>query len=123
MKKILFCLFITGATYAQNSSGISNYRYGYNGMELIANCKKGTIIVSTFNAKKQIKEEIAQKVYSLFMENKIRNNTSITIEGKEAHVTGKCKIQKKGTLTTVNFYYEKIFWFSGLTEIYRKTLG
>jgi len=120
---MLFFLFLSGTSYAQHSTSISNYRYGYNGMELIASSKKGTVIVSTFNAKKQIKEEIAQKVYSLFVENKIRNNASITIEGKEAHVTGKCKIQKKGTLTTVNFYYEKIFWFSGLTEIYRRTLG
>jgi len=123
MKKIVFCLLLTGASYAQSTPKISSYKYGYNGMELIASCKKGTVIVSTFNAKKQIKEEIAEKVYSLFVANKIRNNISITIEGKEAHVTGKCKILKKGTLTTVNFYYEKIFWFSGLTEIYRKTIG
>ena len=122
MKKLLLCLLISASIYAQEGPKTTNYRYGYNGMELIASCKKGTVIVSTFNSKQKIKEEIAQKIYSLFLENKIKHNTSVTVKGIDADVIGKCIIRKKGTLTSINFYYEKINWCSGLTEVYRKNI-
>ncbi len=78
-------------------------------MELISNSKKGTLIGSAFNAKKKNQRRIAQIIYSLFVENKIRNNTATTLKGKEVQVPGKWKNQKMETLTAVNFNYEKIF--------------
>lgn len=105
---------------SQQTQKTQTYKNGCNGMEYIASSKQGMIIISTFNSKTQIRQEIAQKIYKLFIENKIRSNTSITIIGNNANVIGKCIIRKKDTLTTVNFYYEKVCWNSGLIEIYSK---
>jgi len=123
MRKSLFCLLLIAQMVMAQQAKTQNYKYGYNGMELIAQSKKGTVVVSTFNSKTQIRAEIAQKVYDLYLNNKIKSNTSITIEGADANVIGKCVIKKKDTLTTVNFYYEKVCWNSGLTEIYKKNMG
>jgi hypothetical protein len=122
MKKLLLCLLISSSIYAQESQKTTTYKYGYNGMELIASCKKGTVIISTFNSKEQIKSEIAQKIYSLYLENKVKHNALVTIKGDDADVIGRFTIRKKGTLTAINFYYEKVSWYSGLTEVYKKNI-
>ena len=124
MKKILFCLIlICQLATAQKATKTENYKYGCNGIEYIAKSKKGTVIVSTFNSKSQIRTEIARKIYAMYLDNKIRSNTWITIEGDNADVLGKCVVRKKDTLTTVNFYYEKVCWNTGLTEIYNKNFS
>ena len=79
-----------------------------------------TIIISTFNSKAAIKEDIAQKLYDQFRNTTLCTGDILTIFGKEAKVIGKCEIKQKGTLTSVNFYYQIIEWKSGLLEIYKK---
>ncbi len=89
-------------------------------MELIVKNNSGNmIVVSTFNSKKELKEEIAQKVYQQFKDSKLVTGDTLKIQGDNAIVTGKCIIQQKGKLTTLNFYYETVEWNSGLTEIYK----
>jgi hypothetical protein len=44
-------------------------------MELIAKSSRDVVIISTFNAKMSIREDIAKKVYSLYSENKLENNS------------------------------------------------
>lgn len=124
MKKIVLSIFLlTQITFAQDDKKIQTYNHGYNGMELIAKNSKNVVIVSTFNSKPTIREEIAQKVYSLFAENKLQDNTKYTINGDQANVTGKCIIKKRNNLIAVEFYYEKVEWYSGLIEVYKKYLG
>ena len=90
-------------------------------MELIVKYKSETFIVSTYNSKKVIKDEVAQKVYDYFKSNTIKTGDTINIIANDACVTGKCFITKKGNLTSINFYYETIKWNNGLTEVYKKT--
>ena len=124
MKKlILSILLLTQIAFAQEKKKIETYSFGQNGMELIAKSSKDVVIISTFNAKMTIREEIARKVYSLYAENKLETNKKYTISGNEASVTGKCVIRKKNNLIAIDFYYEKIEWYSGLIEIYKKFLG
>ena len=124
MKKlILSILLLTQVAFAQEKKKIETYSFGQNGMELIAKSSKDVVIISTFNAKMNIREEIARKVYSLYAENKLETNKKYTISGNEASVTGKCVIRKKNNLIAIDFYYEKIEWYSGLIEIYKKFLG
>jgi hypothetical protein len=92
------------------------YKNGQNGIELISQSKSGTVIISTYNAKMTIKDEIAQNFYQRYLKNEVKTDSIIVIVGKTAKVTGKCKILKKAKLTSVNFYYEKIEWSSGLVE-------
>jgi hypothetical protein len=112
---------------AQVNKKTVTYKYGHNGMELIVTSKKETIIISTFNSKLELKEDIAEKVYNYYRDNKDNNCLStgdtLIINGNNARVTGKCLVTKKGKLTAVEFYYEKIEWNSGLTEFYKKNFS
>ena len=120
MKRVLFgLLVVTCFAFSKGDSKIETYNYGQNGMELVARSKKGVIIVSTFNSKMTIRQDIAKKLYDLYLENKLQSNKKITVNGTEADVTGKCVIRKKNSLTAVDFYYEVVDWNSGLKEIYR----
>lgn len=123
MKKVLFgLLIVTCFAFSKGEPRVETYNYGQNGMELVARSKKGVVIVSTFNSKMTIRQEIARRVYDLYIENKLQNNKKITVDGVEADVTGKCVIRKKNSLTAVDFYYEVVEWNSGLKEIYKNTL-
>ena len=132
MRKLIFFILLTAFQFvsAQESNFLkphtTTYKYGYNGMEYIVTSKKETVIVSTYNSKFDIKDEIAQKVYNYYKDNKdncLRVEDTLTIDGKNAKVTGKYHVTKKGKLIAVEFYYEKIEWNNGLTELYKKNLG
>ena len=117
---VLLLLVLAQFSFGQEKSKVTTYKYGYNGMELIVKNNSGNmIVVSTFNSKKELKEEIAQKVYQQFKESKLVTGDTLKIQGDNAIVTGKCFIQQKGKLTTLNFYYETVEWDSGLNEIYK----
>ncbi len=123
MKKVLLgLLVVTCFAFSKADTNVETYNYGQNGMELVARSNKGVIIVSTFNSKMTIRQDIAKKLYNLYLDNKLQNNKKITVEGLEANVTGKCLIRKKNSLTTVDFYYEVVDWNSGLKEVYRNGL-
>lgn len=118
MKKLLLLLLlVTTFSFCQKGT-ISKYKYGQNGIELVVKSKSETVVVSTFNSKKEIKNTIAEKVYDSYYENHFKNNEKLTIEIDSAKVIGSCKLQKKGKLTVLNFYYEKIEWKNGLVEEY-----
>ena len=112
---------------AQVNNKTTTYKYGHNGMELIVTSKKETVIVSTFNSKLELKEDIARRVYKYYKDNKGNNFLStgdtLIINGNDARVTGKCLVTKKGKLTAVEFYFEKIEWNTGLTEFYKKNVS
>ena len=123
MKKVLIGLLIaTCFAFSKGDTKVQTYNYGQNGMELVARSKKGVIIVSTFNSKMTIRQDIARKLYDLYLANKLQSNKKITVDGVQADVTGKCVIRKKNTLTAVDFYYEVVDWKSGLKEVYKNDL-
>ena len=92
------------------------YKNGQNGIELISQSKSGTVVISTYNAKMTIKDEIAQNFYQKYLKNEVKTDSIMVIVGRTAKVTGKCKIVKNAKLTSVHFYYEKVEWASGLIE-------
>ena len=110
-------LLLCKVMFAQGNL-VETYSYGQNSIEVISTSDEGTIIVSTFNAKMNIRKEIAEKILSLFIEDKLKSNFNYTIEGSEVNVTGNCIITVKDTLTSIDFYYEKVEWKNGITEIY-----
>ncbi|MGL2966443.1 hypothetical protein [Flavobacterium sp. XGLA_31] len=121
MKKVIFSLLLCSSfAFSNEEPKIKTYNYGQNGMELVSRSKKGTVIISTFNAKMTIRQDIAAKVYDLFLANKLENNKKVTVKGLEANVTGKCVIKKKKDLTAVEFYYETVDWNNGIKEVYKK---
>lgn len=119
MKKlILFSLLISFTGFSQIKNKISTYKFGQNGMELVAKTKNETIIISTFNSKMTIRRDIADKLFQLYRENKLETNKEFLVVGEIANVIGKCIIKKKDNLTVVDFYYETVLWDDGLTEVY-----
>lgn len=120
MRKIIFILLLsTYCTYAQSPKKVEQYNYGKNGIEYIAKSKSGkTIIVSTFNSRPTIKDEVAVNVFNYFREKAPHNGDKITILANEALVNGTCYIKVKDSLTSVEFHYETVEWNNGLTEVY-----
>lgn len=118
MKKIiLLALLASNAIFAQQKEKPVTYKHGQNGIEIIAKNDDGMVVVSTYNAKVTIKDEIAEKVLALYQSQNIKPNQTVTIVGKEATVTGTYAIEKKDNLTSVKFIYEKVEWNSGLVEV------
>jgi hypothetical protein len=101
---------------------VTTYNYGHNGMEYVARNKNGMVIISTFNSKMTIRQEIAYKIYDMYIDKLLETDKKITVYGDEADVTGKCIIKKKDKLTTVDFYYESVQWCSGHKEIFQKSI-
>lgn len=122
MNRIIFSLLImTCFAFSDNEEPkVTTYSYGHNGIEYVARNKNGMVIISTFNSKMTIRQEIAHKIYYLYLDKKLENDSRVTVYGDEADVTGKCVIKKKDNLTTVDFYYESVQWCSGQKEIYQK---
>ena len=118
MKKIILLLLLVSTVgFAQTKKKPVKYKYGQNGIELIINKNSETIVVSTFQAKVKIKDEVAEKVYAYYKENPTKDNGEITIEGLTASITGMYSVKKKGKLTSVDFKYEKVAWKNGLVEV------
>jgi hypothetical protein len=115
---LLLLLMVTSSFIFSQNRTVSTYKYGHNGMELIVKSKAKTIIVSTFNSKKEIKEEVAQRVYDAYKNNQATNGETITINSANAKVIGKLQITQKGKLTALNFFYESIEWNDGFVELY-----
>ncbi|WP_284651370.1 hypothetical protein [Flavobacterium terrisoli] len=124
MKKTIFSLLImTCFAFSDNEEPkVTTYSYGHNGMEYVAKNKNGTVIISTFNSKMTIRQEIATKIYRMYLDQKLQSDQKVTVFGDEADVTGRCVIRKKDNLTAVDFYYETVSWCSGKKEIYKKNI-
>ncbi|WP_333875907.1 hypothetical protein [Flavobacterium sp.] len=122
MKKVFFS-FLVMTCFAFNKSEepkVTTYSYGHNGMEYVARNKNGMVIISTYNAKMTIRQEIATKIYNMYLNHNLESDKVVTVFGDEADVTGRCVIRKKENLTVVDFYYESVSWCSGHKEIYKK---
>ncbi len=119
-KHLLLLLMGTHAVCSQPIEKRTEYYFnGQNGIELIANSTNNTIIVSTFDSKLELKEEIAERIYKMYNANEIKNDTIISIPTPAAVVTGNFKVKSKEKLTDLSFYFHKIEWLNGLTEIHQ----
>ncbi len=114
---IVLLLLASQLVFSQKKPTLT-YKYGYNGMELIVKNNNETIIVSTYNSKKAIKDEIALKIYEMYSKKSFFTGDLVTITGNEAKVVGKISIRKKGNLILLDFYYDEIQWQNGLVEAY-----
>lgn len=100
---------------------IEYYQNGQNGIEMISKSKFGlTVIVSTYNAKLSLKDEVAKLFYSYYQKNNNIADSILKLKTKNALVIGKCKISKKDKVTNIDFYYQRVEWLTGLIEEYKK---
>lgn len=112
----ILLILISSFTFAQDKK-IEYYTNGQSGIEMISKSKKGiTLIISTYNAKLDLKDEVAQKFLDYYNKNNNISDSIIKIKTKNAIVIGKCKLSKKGSVTNLGFYYQRVEWKNGLIE-------
>ena len=114
-------LLVEKAKTSEKESNIEYYRTGQNGIELIARKNNLTIVVSTYDSRPVLKEAAAQYIYEKFDRGEINKDTVLTFELPDAVVTGLCKVQLSKKITNLGFYFQKIYWKNGLTEIHQGT--
>lgn len=121
MRKFLaFMLLFTCFAFGQNQKKTEEYHYGQNGIEYIAKIKNGkTIIVSTYNSRPTIKDEVAKNLLNYYQAKNPVNGDTITIQSNEAIVIGTLNIKTKNELTSLEFHYQTVEWKTGLTEVYK----
>lgn len=117
---LFFIVFLISNVYAQHTNEIKYYNYGKNGIEFIVEEMDGTkIIVSTFNSKPKIKDEVALNVLKYFDDKSPKDSEILKIETKEAVVEGVFHIVYKKNLISIEFHYQSVIWFKkNLKEIY-----
>lgn len=120
IKLVVFTCLVTTVLLAQEENKIVTYNYGKNGLELIDKHDDGsTILVSTYNSRPVITDEIALQVLAYFEDKHPISGSKIKIEAATAVVDGTIKITYKDKLIAIDFYYESINWFKKrITEVY-----
>jgi len=118
---MIFILLISSYfSYSQSIQKVEPYQYGKNGMEYIVKSSTGKmIVVSTFNSRPTIIEEVAERMYVYFRDKNPNDGDKITLLTNDAVVKGTCYIKTKDHLTSVEFFYESVEWNNGITEVYQ----
>jgi hypothetical protein len=120
MRKIsILFLLITTFVYSQQKVVYYNYGYGYDGMEKIGKVADSTLVYSNFQARPEIREEVADSVLSKYR--KLKEGPLI-IKFKSGKVIGRLKLIRQERLILVNYYYDRIEYTNGLVEIYKKPI-
>lgn len=106
MRKIILFLLISASCYSQK---VEYYKYGYEGIELFGKVKDTTVIYTQHKAKGTIRTDVAKKVVNLYLDKKLKDG-SLIIELPTSIVTGRIKIERKGKLIVINYFYEMVEW-------------
>jgi hypothetical protein len=115
----IILLLVTTFVYSQQKIVYYNYGYGYDGMEKIGRVVDSTLIYSNFQARPEIRAEVADSVLSKYKKLK---EGPLTIKIKSGKVFGRIKLIKQEQLILVNYYFERIEYTNGLIEIYKNPL-
>jgi hypothetical protein len=119
MKIMIMCLFFSAQLFSQTSKVAVPYKYGYEGIELIAKTKAdSTIVYSHRGAKATIRTEVGNNIVKLYSNGHLKNGL-LTISIQRATVTGKIKIKRRGKLISIMFTWIVVKWSTGLIEEYR----
>ena len=107
MRKILLLfLFVSTFCYSQN---VEYYKYGYEGIEMFGKVGDTTVIYTQHKAKGTIRIDVAKKVVNLYLDRKLKDG-NLVVELPIAIVSGRIKIERKGKLVVINYFYERVEW-------------
>lgn len=113
---IIFTIFFS-LIFAQQEK-VVYYDYGYDGIEIISKADS-TTIYSNFNARPEIRREVANYIVANYR--KIKPGFLIVkIDG--VVIEGRFEILRHGTLICLNYYYQKVSYKDGKIMIYKKPL-
>jgi hypothetical protein len=107
MRKILLLfLFVSTFCYSQN---VEYYKYGYEGIEMFGKVGDTTVIYTQHKAKGTIRTDVAKKIVNLYLDRKLKDG-NLVVELPIAIVSGRIKIERKGKLVVINYFYERVEW-------------
>jgi hypothetical protein len=107
MRKILLLfLFVSTFCYSQN---VEYYKYGYEGIEMFGKVKDSTVIYTQHKAKGTIRTDVAKRIVNLYLDRKLKDG-NLVVELPIAIVSGRIKIERKGKLVVINYFYERVEW-------------
>jgi hypothetical protein len=104
MKYVVLLILFFSTCYSQK---IEYYKYGYEGIEMFGKVKDSTIIYTQHKAKATIRIAVATKITNLYLGKKLKNG-NLVVELPNAIVSGRIKIQRKGKLVVINYFYERV---------------
>jgi hypothetical protein len=107
MRKILL-LFLSVSTFCY-SQNVEYYKYGYEGIEMFGKVKDSTVIYTQHKAKGTIRTDVAKRIVNLYLDRKLKDG-NLVVELPIAIVSGRIKIERKGKLVVINYFYERVEW-------------
>lgn len=121
IRNLLISLFSSAQLFSQIvSSAIPvPYRFGYNGIEIIAKTKSdSTITYSNYGAKPTIRRAVGNTIIKLYCKGLLKNGP-LTVNLQCATVKGMLSIvRKNNTLISISYTWKTVVWSSGLVEEY-----
>ena len=118
--KIIKILFLFLATFVYSQQKVQYYNYGYDGMESVSRVRgsDSMVVYSNYRARPLIRREVCDSILKKY---RYLKNGSYTVVIKDAKVFGRLKIVRKYNLVSIKYFYERIIYSNGLTEIYKKS--
>lgn len=115
MRKFTLTAFmlISAFVAAQNQNGY--YSYGYEGIEKIGKLRDSTVIYSNYHARPLIRMEVSDSILKSYRSLK---TGPMKVKISTCTVTGRLVVTRKHKLVTIDYYYEKVEYLNGITEIY-----
>jgi hypothetical protein len=109
--KYLILAFFTSLSFSQTS-----YIHGQSGIEMVAKDKDTMYVYQQFQAKMEIRKEVAKDILNTYLEKKNPGGIKVICTSK-GEVTGNLTITRKKGLVLLDFQYLSILWDNGILEI------
>ena len=108
--KYLILAFFTSLSFSQTS-----YIHGQSGIEMVAKDKDTMYVYQQFQAKMEIRKEVAKDILNTYLEKKNPGGIKVICTSK-GEVTGNLTITRKKGLVLLDFQYLSILWDNGILE-------
>jgi hypothetical protein len=115
MKKITLTAFILISAFVTSQNKNDYYSYGYMGIEKMGQLRDSTVIYSNYYARPLIRMEVCDSVINSYSTLK---TGPLKVKISTCTVTGRLVVTRKHKLVAIDYYYEKVEYLNGITEIY-----
>jgi hypothetical protein len=115
MKKIILTVFVLTSAFVTSQNQNEYYSYGYSGIEKIGKLRDSTVIYSNYHARPLIRMEVSDSIINSYRSLK---TGPLKIKISTCTVTGRLVVTRRHKLVAIDYYYEKIEYLNGVTEIY-----
>lgn len=106
-------MLISAFVASQNQN--EYYSYGYEGIEKIGKLRDSTVVYSNYHARPLIRMEVSDSILNSYRSLK---TGPLKIKISTCTVTGRLVVTRKHKLVAIDYYYEKVEYLNGVTEIY-----